>query len=169
MSDPPCTLPGGEKFSYDPREQLLDDSTLYGRYELRRDLDAPGRARVEKVLEKFGQDETRLPIRAQGNCQTWLADAIATLEVERIVDGGEGQFWNERVGEKAEEMRRACEDRRKSWSQGTLQKITVSGNKPSGVDARYGQSEDRQVGRLEVSERFREAMEGLNAAFKGRS
>ncbi|KAL9062739.1 MAG: hypothetical protein Q9157_008673, partial [Trypethelium eluteriae] len=153
-----------ERFSYDPRTQPLEDSILYGRCELRRDLTAKDLALVENALENFGQDETKLPERGHGNCQSWLAEAVKMLEVEGFIGVGEGKFWTERVGEKAEEMKKACLEQGKIWGQGHLQKTIAKGE---GTDANYEQTQDNnEMGRLSTDERFKEVMEGLNAAFQ---
>ncbi|KAJ5731485.1 uncharacterized protein N7483_005993 [Penicillium malachiteum] len=133
--------PTDEDFLYDPRTQPLDDPVLKGRCELT-SLSSEQSQQVAGLLSAFGNDDSHIPEFGIGNCQDWVAGAVAMLE---------------HAGS-SEEMKNECLQTGRTWIDGP--ESTWEGE----PDARFADKENdkvRPVGELTQNEVFRARIQSL--------
>lgn len=99
--------PTDQDFIYDPRTQPLEDPVLKGRCEITT-LSSEQRQQATSLISAFGNDESNIPEFGIGNCQDWVAGAVAMLENANIVSFGEGEFWKNMNNQSSEEMKQEC-------------------------------------------------------------
>ncbi|PYH29968.1 uncharacterized protein BO87DRAFT_380124 [Aspergillus neoniger CBS 115656] len=148
--------PTDEYFIYDPRVQLLqDDPVLRGRCELITFRQEESE-HVNNLLSSFGKDASNIPEFGVGNCQDWVAGAVAMLEDAGVLGTGEGAFWKSMINEGAESIKRACGDSGRKWIDGL--EVVFEGE----PDARFkDEGVKKEVGKLKDIEAFRERMQAL--------
>lgn len=108
------------------------------------------------MITTFGNDEATIPEFGVGNCQDWLAAAVGVLERAGIVSSGEGAFSKRMINRSAEEMKNECLRRGRKWTDGPAELIFEG--EP---DARFGDREERCVGKVVQNQMFRERMQSL--------
>lgn len=149
--------PFGEDFIYDPRIQPLEDPVLKGRCELASFSSNQGQ-QATSLISAFGNDKSNIPEFGVGNCQDWVAGAIAMLEQADIVSPGEGIFWKSMVNRSSEEMKIECLRRGRKWIDGL--ESTCEGE----PDARFVDREEgtvKPVGKLVQNGGFRAQLQSL--------
>ncbi|BCR95121.1 uncharacterized protein AKAW2_20061S [Aspergillus luchuensis] len=148
--------PTDEYFIYDPRVQpLQDDPVLRGRCELITFRQEECQ-HVNSLLSAFGNDASNIPEFGVGNCQDWVAGAVAMLEDAGVLASGEGAFWKSMINEGAESMKRACGDSGRKWIDGP--EVVFEGE----PDARFkDEGAKKKIGKLKDNEAFRERMQTL--------
>ncbi|GKZ27894.1 hypothetical protein AbraIFM66951_007428 [Aspergillus brasiliensis] len=155
--------PSDETFIYDPRVQpLQDDPVLRGRCELLT-FSQEESEHVNNLLSAFGKDASNIPEFGVGNCQDWVAGAVAMLENAGVLASGEGAFWKSMINGGAESIKRACGDSGKKWVDGP--EMVFEGE----PDARFGDKEGdkKEVGKLKDNEAFRKRMQVLGKSRGG--
>ncbi|KAJ9307284.1 hypothetical protein DTO217A2_3163 [Paecilomyces variotii] len=143
-------------FIYDPRIQPLEDPVLRGRCELGL-LSQEQKERTTHLLSAFGKDESNIPEWGVGNCQDWVAGAVAMLDREGLVNRGEGEFWRSMINRSADEMKESCLRTGRKW-------IVGSESTFEGVpDARFSDKEDptKSVGKLMHNSIFQDRIRSL--------
>ncbi|KAL3475403.1 hypothetical protein BJX99DRAFT_229850 [Aspergillus californicus] len=150
--------PDDMTFIYDPRTQPLEDPVLRGRCEVI-SMTAEQVNQVDQLLSAFGEDKSKIPELGVGNCQNWVAGAMAVLERAGLLEAGEGEFWRSMINRSAAEMKDMCLDTGRTWIPGPE-------NTFEGVpDARFsdgrGESGDRPVGKLAQNPALRDRMQSL--------
>ncbi|PYH72053.1 uncharacterized protein BO88DRAFT_382652 [Aspergillus vadensis CBS 113365] len=154
--------PTDEYFIYDPRVQpLQDDPVLRGRCELIT-FRQEETEHVNNLLSAFGNDASNIPEFGVGNCQDWVAGAVAMLEDAGVLGTGEGAFWKSMINEGAESIKRACGDSGRKWIDGP--EVVFAGE----PDARFRDERNKkEVGKLKDNEAFRERMQVLMGKSSG--
>ncbi|GLA36010.1 hypothetical protein AnigIFM63309_001668 [Aspergillus niger] len=150
--------PSDEYFIYDPRVQpLQDDPVMRGRCEL---ITFPQERceHVNNLLSSFGNNASNIPEFGVGNCQDWVAGAVAMLEDAGVVASGEGAFWKSMINGGAESIKRACGESGRKWIDGP--EITFEGDPDARFRDRDGDGK-KEVGKLKDNEAFRERMQVL--------
>ncbi|PYH96856.1 hypothetical protein BO71DRAFT_469888 [Aspergillus ellipticus CBS 707.79] len=140
------------------RSPLDDDPVLGGRCEVatfsQRESD-----RASSLLSSFGNDLSNIPEFGGGNCQDWVAGAVAVLEAAGVGVGcGEGGFWKGMVNRSAKEIKQACVASGRTWVDGPNRRFEGD---PDARFAEGGEGEGRVVGRLRDNPVLRERMRGL--------
>lgn len=151
--------PTDEDFVYESRIQPLDnDPVLRGRCEIASCLSPAQRQQAVDLLAAFGNDKANIPEFGVGNCQDWVAAAVGVLEgASGLVPIGESGFWKRMINKSAEEMKNECLDSGRKWIDGPAVEVTFDGE----PDARFGDREERSVGKLLQNEVLRERMQSL--------
>lgn len=119
---------------------------------------------IVKTLTSFGEDEKNIPERGVGNCQDWLAGAIAALEEHGLVGSGEGRFWKAQINCSANQMAAHCRETGRDWHEEEKKVID-----PADIDARFNDAEKRQIGKLSENSKFQGALGSLGASLASRS
>ncbi|GLA74567.1 hypothetical protein AtubIFM55763_005812 [Aspergillus tubingensis] len=154
--------PTDEYFIYDPHIQPLQDNPiLRGRCELSTFRQEESE-HVNNLLSTFGNDASNIPEFGVGNCQDWVAGAVAMLEDAGVLASEEGPFWKNMINEGAESIKRACGDSGRKWIDGP--EVVFEGE----PDARFGdEGGKKEVGKLKDNEAFRERMQALMGKSSG--
>ncbi|KAI5779341.1 hypothetical protein EDC01DRAFT_634030 [Geopyxis carbonaria] len=121
LSDPSTTTckmhhirnPSESAYIYDPREQPLDDTTLWGRHAVTSTLTPAQAAAIERTLTAFGADDTNIPAVGTGNCQNWLAAALHELGF-----AADAAFWRDGIGREHEELAGMVREMGGVWVEG---------------------------------------------------
>ncbi|KAJ9303236.1 hypothetical protein DTO271G3_610 [Paecilomyces variotii] len=99
--------------------RVIDLDRLWYQFEYRSgssldDLQAVGKCKIASLTPEQRQNAIELikaekaPVDGKRRCQDWVFDTLISLEVEDLVPSGTAEFWKERIGNSAKEVRRAC-------------------------------------------------------------
>ncbi|KAB8339308.1 hypothetical protein FH972_022241 [Carpinus fangiana] len=151
-------------YEFRPEQPYCTDPILRGRCELRSGLSRAEADRADSLLAKYGNEQEHLPFYGAGNCQNWLAGAVAMLEEAGLAGQQDGQYWTESIGKGRETMEDGWKKRGRCWVDNPKSLQAA----PENVDARWRDKEERNVGKLDNGVDFGKRVEALEGLFNKR-